>query len=89
VILVLPSPPEASDLIPGIERKISAVVLGAALAISSLRSVLTETLELSFERGLLTPVTTTSERDNTSDFMAMVRVVTPPLLRSTTWVVAW
>ena len=58
--LVLPSPADDSVRIPGIWRKISAVVRGAARSIWSGRNVEIEIEELSAAFGLVTPVTTTS-----------------------------
>ena len=60
VILEFPSPPEDSERIPGIVRKISAVVLGAAFSISFIFKVEIEVLVLIEAFGLEFPVITTS-----------------------------
>ena len=59
-MFAFPSPPVDSDLIPGIERKISAVALGAACSICAPEIELTETLDCNFVADLTTPVTTIS-----------------------------
>ena len=60
LILALPSPPVASARMPGILRNISAAERGAKLAISSILTLLMDTLDSNCVTGLAVPVTITS-----------------------------
>ena len=62
-MLEFPSPPEDSARIPGIVRKISAVVLGAALIISFIFNVEIDVEVLIDALGFALPVITTSSID--------------------------
>ncbi len=58
----MPSPPDDSERIPGMLRKISAVVLGVACSMLLGFKVVMLTLDLSLLDSLVTPVMTTSFR---------------------------
>ena len=77
-MLVLPSPPDASERMPGIVRKISAVVRGADCWISCGLRVVMETDDSSLETGLATPVTKTSSRPSASVGSTKSSVCVPP-----------
>ncbi len=61
-MLALPSPPLDSERMPGILRKISAVLRGADCSTASAPTVLTETLDLSLVVAVDVPVTNTESR---------------------------
>jgi hypothetical protein len=65
-MFVFPSPPDASERIPGIVLKISAVVRGADCKIAAGFKVVIDTLDSNLDLELITPVTTISSNPQAS-----------------------